>query len=111
MKKNTVRNITFYILIIAVVIVIAFVWNNVTSGEEPREVKVSDVVRELKGKNVESIELSDDNSITAVLKSDEEIISPSSYLYNAWLMENYVGPQITAGEIDASEKPPSSNNI
>jgi cell division protease FtsH len=26
-------------------------------------------------------------------------------------MENYVGPQITAGEIDASEKPPSSNNI
>jgi cell division protease FtsH len=111
LKRTTVRNITVYILIIAAVIAIAFVWNGVSSGDEPKEVDVSDVVHELKEKNVKSIELSDDNSITAVLKNDQKIVSSSSYLYNAWLMESYVGPQMSAGEIEASEKPPSNNNV
>jgi cell division protease FtsH len=98
-------------MIIAVAIAIAFVWKGASSGDEPKEVDVSDGVHELKEKNVKSIELSDDNSITAVLKNDNVIVSPSSYLYNAWLMESYVGPQMAAGEIEASEKPPSNNNI
>ncbi|MDR1496259.1 MAG: ATP-dependent zinc metalloprotease FtsH [Clostridiales Family XIII bacterium] len=109
MKRAAARNVIFYILIIAIVVVIAFVWRGASTDEKPKEVKVSEVVQELKNKNVKSIEFADDNGITAILKNKNEIVSPSSYLYNAWLTETYVGPQMASGDIEASEKPSSGN--
>jgi cell division protease FtsH len=109
LKRAAARNVIFYILIIAIVVVIAFVWRGASTDEKPKEVKVSEVVQELKNKNVKSIEFADDNGITAILKNKNEIVSPSSYLYNAWLTETYVGPQMASGDIEASEKPSSGN--
>jgi len=108
LKKTTARNITFYIIIIAIVIVIAFVWKNASAGEAPKDVKISEMVQELKNKNVAEIELGDE-AITAKLKDDKEIVSPTSYLYNAWLVENYIGPQMSSADIKASYKPQGNN--
>jgi cell division protease FtsH len=108
LKKTTARNVTFYIIIIAIVIVVAFIVREASAGDEPKDVKISEVVQELKNKNVAGIEL-DDEIITLKLKTDKEIVSATSYQLNYWIIDNYLGPQMTSSEIEVSWKPTSSN--
>ncbi|MDR3225261.1 MAG: ATP-dependent zinc metalloprotease FtsH, partial [Clostridiales Family XIII bacterium] len=89
-------------------IVIAFIWRGASAGDEPKDVKISEVVQELKNKNVEGIEL-DDEIITMKLKNDKEIVSSTSYQLNYWIVQNYLGPQMESSEVDVSWKPTSSN--
>ncbi|MDR0519648.1 MAG: ATP-dependent zinc metalloprotease FtsH [Clostridiales Family XIII bacterium] len=93
-----------------IAIVIAFVVQGMKSGEAPKDLKFSEVVKELKDENVKSFEISED-SITAELKDGKKIITVTNYLYNNWLIAEYLGPQMKAGKLEVTQKPPSNNGL
>ncbi|MDR2752580.1 MAG: ATP-dependent zinc metalloprotease FtsH [Clostridiales bacterium] len=102
------RKIGYYAIAALAVIVIAYAFSGNWNRERPTQVQISEVVSALESKNVQSLSISGDQTITALLKNGDQISSASSALYNNWLITAYVGPQMASGDIAASESPQST---
>jgi cell division protease FtsH len=111
LKKTTYRNIGFYVLIIVVVIIAAFMIRGATAEEGPKEIPFSELVSEFKDKNVTEIEIVD-TRISATLKNKNEVVSyTSSYLELNWLLSSYVGEQLESGTLKYTSPAPKGGNI
>jgi cell division protease FtsH len=102
------RKIALYAIAALAVIAVAYAFSGGRSSERPRQVQISEIVSELESKNVRSVSISSDQSITAFLNNGSQIASASSALYNNWLIEAYIGPQMASGDLAASESPQST---
>jgi len=98
-------------MIIAIVIASALIIKTATGDSRPKEVGFSQVVREVKERNVKNIKVVD-YTITATLKDKSEIIAYMANIYDwGWLLDTYVGDQIKDGTINVENPQPKGGNI
>ncbi|MDR3242583.1 MAG: ATP-dependent zinc metalloprotease FtsH [Clostridiales Family XIII bacterium] len=101
--NKTVKNLGIYIIIFAVVLGIAWFYQEGNSEKEPEVLTFSELASELKAERVTNIKIAGD-TITGVLNSGERFVSYSpSLIETSWLEETYIFKQMEEGKISVFE--------
>ena len=105
MIKRNKKSFGIYLIIIALVVIIAMVARGLTDSNPVKEVKFSDLVRELKNEQVDKFE-TNGARIEAELKNGDVIVCYAANIVEIqWINETYVFPQLTEGKISQVSSP------
>ncbi|MDR1954254.1 MAG: ATP-dependent zinc metalloprotease FtsH [Clostridiales Family XIII bacterium] len=111
LKKNTYRNISFFVLIGVIAIISTFVIRGFAVGDPPKEIPFSQMVKEFKAKNVDKVEIVD-TKIQAELDDGGTVVCYTSSLIEiSWLYDTYIGEQITESNLKYNSLPPKGSNL
>ncbi|MDR3072636.1 MAG: ATP-dependent zinc metalloprotease FtsH [Clostridiales Family XIII bacterium] len=113
MDKKKYRNIGFYAVIILIVIVVTFLVKNTMTADQPKEVPFSKVVKEIKAKNVDAVEIIDTQIKIKLQDGKEYVCYASSIIEISWLFDEtgLLGDLIKDGKVEYSSPPPKGGNI
>jgi cell division protease FtsH len=113
LDKKKYRNIGFYAVIILIVIVVTFLVKNTMTADQPKEVPFSKVVKEIKAKNVDAVEIIDTQIKIKLQDGKEYVCYASSIIEISWLFDEtgLLGDLIKDGKVEYSSPPPKGGNI
>ena len=107
--KRFIKNFAIYLVIFAVVLVVAFFYKGADGAKKTAEVKFSTFATHLEKGKYKTINITD-RKMTATLKNgNKEYAYAPSVVEISWLENSYVFPQVKSGKLKLSSDPPQSS--
>ena len=107
--KRFIKNFAIYLVIFAVVLVVAFFYKGADGAKKTAEVKFSTFATHLEKGKYKTINITD-RKMTATLKNgNKEYAYAPSVVEISWLENSYVFPQVKSGKLKLSSNPPQSS--
>ena len=110
-KKKVGKNLGIYFAIIAVVIAMAFLYDNGSESAKPTEIAFSKMTQYATEQQIAEINITD-TEISATLNNDKQVYAYASNIIDLqYFSEKFVYPQVEAGTMKYMTDKPKGQNI
>lgn len=107
-KKNNKKNLGIYLLIFVFILGSIYMFDNLTSGTETKEIKFSQFASHLESGSYEKINITDRTLTGTKDGGNKEVAYAPSALEINWLEEKYIYPMLDEGKIIIESDAPES---